>query len=278
MQPLRTFLSLATLMAASVVQAAAPSASDVVDGMLRAAGGREAFSELGVIQLRADENETRSDGSTMSNTFTAWIDSSTFANLRLEMPPEVVLARNNDTLWAQVAGKLDTRPQTPRQVDGTLNAKLFPLLLPFSLEMPGVIVGDSVTEASVEGTDTWRIEVSFRPFFFPTPTMNTVWYVHADRRDGSFVAAEFLPPVELRNVNDEGVRYRPLKHETHGGVKLTTQLLMDGIDFSWIPNGHVRVTKATVTTGGRFDPRLFFHPDRLDALEEDDIPLGPPSG
>ena len=276
MHPVRTFVSISALMAASVAQAAAPSAADVVDRMLRASGGAKAFSELGVIQLRADENETRSDGSTMSNTFEAWVESGTMRNMRLEMPPEVVLARNNDTLWAQVAGTVDTRPQTPRQVDGTLNAKLFPLLLPFSLEMPGVDVG-AVTEGSVEGTDTWRLEVRFRPGFFPTPTMNTVWYVPANRADGSYGAVEFLPPVELRNVNDEGVRYRPLKHETHGGVKLITQMLMDGLDFSWVPNGHVRVTKTDITTGGRFDPRLFFHPERLDALEEDDVPLGPPS-
>ena len=277
MHPVRTFVSISVVALASAVHAATPSATAVLDGMLQSAGGSQAFSELGVIQLRADESETLSDGKTTSNTFEAWIDSSSLRNLRLEMPPEVVLARNNDTFWAQVAGNIDTRPQTPRQVDSTLNAKLFPLLLPFSLTMPGVELGE-VTAGSVEGVETWRLEVRFRPGFFPTPTMNTVWYVHADRRDGSYVAAEFLPPVELRNVNDEGVRYRPLKLETHGGVKLTTQMLLDGIDFSWVPNGHVRVTKNQVSIGGRFDPRLFFHPERLEALEEDDLPLGPPSG
>jgi hypothetical protein len=265
------------LMIVTAAHAAPPSSSEVLEGMLRAAGGRQAFAELGVIDLRAEENETLSDGKTTSNRFEAWIDTSSLTNLRLEMPPEVVLVRNNDILWAQVAGELDTRPQTPRQVDGTLNAKLFPLLLPFSLTMPGVDVGDEVTESEVEGTDTWRVPVIFRPGFFPTPVMNTTWYVHADRSDGSFVAAEFLPSVEFRKVADEGVRYRPLKTTTYGRVKLATQILMDGLDFSWVPNGHVRITEIDVDTGGRFDPRLFFHPDRLEELESDDIPLGPPS-
>ena len=99
--------------------------------------------------------------------------------------------------------------------------------------------------------------------------MMTTWYLHVRKSDYAVLAVEFLPPPGVRQVRSEGVRYRILKRATLGSsVQLPVQVLLDGIDLNGAPTGHVRVTRMRITIRGAYEPALFLHPIRLQAIEE----------
>lgn len=253
-----------------------PTADDLVARMIRAAGGGDAFASLGVLRFDVVEEETLSDGTVKKGSFIGYSDCGSLDSLRLELPQDVVLGKTARGAWAKVQGKVDDRPQSPRMAVGTLNSKLFPILLPFSLQSRGVELG-AVSAAAFEGTPTWRLAVTFRPGFFNAPSMSGTWHVHAEQATGRYLTAEFVPPVEVRAVADEGVRYRPLKTTTVGGVTLPQQILLDGIDFSGRPNGHVRVSRVAAAVHTDYDPTLFMDPRQLEALDSGDVVPGPTS-
>lgn len=269
-------ISIVLALVAAHASAASPTADEIFAGMLKQAGGMGPFSELGVLAMEVSESETLSDGTSESAEYEMWIDTSTLQNFRLEVGPNVELAVHGDRAWARINGQLDRRPQVPRRVEGDIRKKVFPLLMPFSLTMEGVTRGERVFPGEIEGQATWRLPIAVEPGFFSTPSMETTWYVHASQEDLSYVAIESVPPVELRKVADEGMRMRPLVTDQVGGATLTTRMIVDGLDFSFVPNGHVRVTRVDVEVIPRFDPRLFFHPDQLEALESGDVPLEAP--
>jgi hypothetical protein len=265
--PCLLILCLITVPAA--VLAGPPDVEAIRDGMLEAAGGLEAFQQLGVLELAISEEETASDGTVRTKQLTAYVDARTLTNMRLELPGDVVVARNGSTSWATMGGQVDDRPQTPRMAVGTLNQRLFPLLLPFTLAMEDVELSEP-RETTFEGEPVWRVAVTFPDGFFVAPSMSTTWHAHIRRSDFTLISAEFLPPPEVRQVRGEGVRYRFLKHITIGAsVKLPVQVLLDGIDLNGAPTGHVRVTRERITVRGPFEPALFVHPIRLQAIEED---------
>jgi hypothetical protein len=257
---------LAALLVPAVSPAAPPDAAALLDGMLEAAGGLQGFRDLGMIEIALTEEETTSGSSQRTQRSTAYVDATTLTNLRLELPGEIVVARGGAKGWATRAGVPDDRPQTPRMALATLNQRLFPLLLPFTATMEGVRLG-AVNETSFEGEPAWRVAVRFQENFFIAPSMATTWYLYIRKADGSLLAAEFLPPPEVRDVRDEGIRYRVLKQAPIGaGVKLPVQVLLDGIDLNGSPTGHVRVTKMQVTVRGPYDPTLFLHPLEVQAM------------
>ncbi|HOC43304.1 MAG TPA: hypothetical protein PKJ99_09875 [Thermoanaerobaculales bacterium] len=259
---------LAALLVPAVAPAGPPEAAALLDGMLQAAGGIEAFRDLGVLEIALTEEETTADGTPHSRRATAYLDARTLSSLRLELPGDVVVARHGGNGWSTRAGAPDERPQASRMAVGTLNQRLFPLLLPFTATMEGVRLG-AVNETSFEGVPAWRVAVSFPEGFFIAPSMSTTWYLHIRKDSGALLAAEFLPPPSVREVRSEGIRYRVLKHGAIGaGTQLPVQVLLDGIDLNGSPTGHVRITKMQVTVRGPFDPSLFLHPLELQALED----------
>ena len=259
---------LAVLMVPAASPAAPPEAAALLEGMLQAAGGLQAFRDLGVIEIALTDEETKTDGTQRSQHATAYLDARTLSSLRLDLPGDIVVARHGAKGWATRAGVPDDRPQAPRMAVGTLNQRLFPLLLPFTATMDGVRFG-AVNETSFEGQPAWRVAVTFPDDFFIAPSMATTWYLHIHKNDGSLLGAEFLPPPSVREVSSEGIRYRVLKQATIGsGAKLPVQVLLDGIDLDGSPTGHVRVTKMQVTVRGPYEPTLFLHPLELRALED----------
>ena len=259
---------LAVLMVPAASPAAPPEAAALLEGMLQAAGGLQAFRDLGVIEIALTDEETKTDGTQRSQQATAYLDARTLSSLRLDLPGDIVVARHGAKGWATRAGVPDDRPQAPRMAVGTLNQRLFPLLLPFTATMDGVRFG-AVNETSFEGQPAWRVAVTFPDDFFIAPSMATTWYLHIHKNDGSLLGAEFLPPPSVREVSSEGIRYRVLKQATIGsGAQLPVQVLLDGIDLNGSPTGHVRVTKMQVTVRGPYEPTLFLHPLELKALED----------
>ena len=153
---------------------------------------------------------------------------------------------------------------------GNIRQTIFPLMLPYSLRMDGVLLG-MVTEGSFDGTPAWVIDVNFKPDFFTAQTMLTTWKVFVSRADNLVLGAEFLPPDEFRAVTDEGIRYRVLKRQNVDGLNLPAQVLLDGIDLSGLENGHVRVTKITAQTIGPLDLGLFINPEDSARLDAGDV-------
>lgn len=263
----RAILIAAVLTVPIQAHAAPPNADELLESMLEAAGGMEAFRELGVLEIALNEEETAADGTQRNRMSTAYLDAKTLADLRLDLPGEIVVARNGSTAWATRSGAIDDRPQTAKMAIATLNQRLFPLLLPFSLAMEGVQLG-KVRETTFEGEPAWVMAVTFSDDFFVTPSMATTWYVHISKEDGSLLTAEFFPPPGVREVSAEGIRYRVLKRTTIGaGSQLPVQVLLDGIDVNGAPTGHVRVTRMQIRVRGPFDPTLFLHPIQLEAIE-----------
>ena len=259
---------LLTLLIPFTAVAVPPDAETLRSKIFEAAGGLEAFRELGVLEIAIADEETRADGTVRTNNTTAYVDTRTLTNLRLELAGDIVVARNGETSWATREEQLDDRPQTPKMAFGTLNQKLFPLLMPFTLAMDGVELSDP-RETTFEGEPIWRIAVDFPEGFFVAPSMSTTWYLHVRRSDYQVLSVEFLPPPDVRQVRSEGVRYRYLKRAPLGAsVQLPIQLLLDGIDLNGAPTGHVRVTRERITLRGPFEPALFVHPTRLKQIED----------
>jgi hypothetical protein len=246
-------------------------AQTLVDRIVAAAGGH-GFHRLGVLEMRIDHEETTIEGERIVQQYAAYVDTSNLGNLRVEFDNGVVLGCDDGVGWAAQDGVLDGRPQSPQMASGSIHQRLFPLLLPFSLRMEGVELGSDVMVGTFEGEQVYQLALTFRQLFFASPIMTTTWHIVVRQSDYTLMTVEFLPPIDLRKVQKEGVRYRTLTTETIEGVQLPRQVLLDGIDFRRTPTGHVRVVKVTTHVRGPFEPALFLHPDRLEALEERGVP------
>jgi len=263
-------LAVSLIAISSLASAETPNAAAVVDRAIRAAELESTLAEHDMLRLAIRQDETTSDGNTTVRDVTALVHGARLDNIRLTLSEGTTLVLNNSTGWAMMRGQLDTRVQTPRMAAGTIRQVLFPLLLPFSLRMDGVKLGD-VTEDTFDGTPVWVIDISFTPEFFSAPSMLTTWKVFISREDNLVLGAEFLPNVEFISVIDEGIRYRYLKRQDADGLSLASQVLLDGIDIHGLENGHVRVTKMTSTTAGPLDMSLFLHPDEQERIDSGDV-------
>lgn len=269
MRPFRLMLGVLLLTPCAFAADAEPptDVASLIDRTIEAADGAR-FRNLGVLEIQIHEEETTSEGNTITNDFTAYVDTNNLSNLRLEMANNLVVGSDSGFGWATRNGVSDTRPQTPRMAVGTIHQRLFPLLLPHSLRMEGVEVSEDVMVGTFEGEEVYQVAVDFKQMFFASPVMNTTWHLVVRRSDYSLVSAEFLPPVETRKLESEGVRYRTLESTPVEGVPLPSEMLLDGIDFLRRPNGHIRIVKLTPRVRGAYEPALFINPQRLEALEE----------
>lgn len=246
------------------------AAETVIERAISAVETNSTLAQHDMLRLAIHQEETASDGSSTAKDVTAIIHGGRLENVRFELGQNISLVLNNNTGWAMIQGQIDTRPQTPRMAAGNIRQTIFPLMLPYSLRMNGVLLG-LVTEGSFDGTPAWVIDVNFSPDFFTAPSMLTTWKIFVSRADNSVLGAEFLPPDEYRAVTDEGIRYRILKRQNVDGLNLPAQILLDGIDLSGAENGHVRVTKITAQTVGPLDLGLFINPEDAARLDAGDV-------
>jgi hypothetical protein len=258
-----TFCAILLLLMSSLGFAGVPDTDVIVKGMLDAVGGEKAFAGLGVLEISISEEETKTDGSRRKKQYTAYMDTGNLANVRLDLPGDIVVGRSGDNAWATRSGVVDDRPQTPQMASAMINQRIFPMFLPHTLKMNGVMLSEA-TETSFEGKPAWRIAVSFAEKFFIAPAMGTTWQLYVNRSDHSVLAIEFLPPPEFRAVATEGVRYRILRSTELDGATIPDQVFLDGIDPDGSPTGHVRVTRMSFTRDPAEDQRLFTDPDLLE--------------
>ncbi len=239
---------------------------EIVDRMIAAAGG-EAFAKIGVLKLEVEQEETRNDGTGATSTYTVYVDTANLENQRIEYPGDVVVAHHGAGGWSTKGGVLDDRPQTTVMAERALNQTLFPLLLPYSLEMEGAWVKE-IRETTLDGREVWLLALPFAKGFFASPVMTTTWLMVVAKDDYSILAYEFVPPVQYRDVSPVGIRYRVLKRQELEGAQLAEQLLLVGINAAGIESGANRVTKIKASTVP-WDVTLFLSPAQLDALEQE---------
>jgi hypothetical protein len=240
------------------VHSAAPA--QTVDRLISSQGGAE-LAALGILKLEVSEEETTNDGEQHQRSYTLFVDASDLGKARMELPGDIDIACGAEGCWATVGGVLDSRPQAPNMARRTLNQAVFPLLLPHSLRMSGVEIGDAVEEVLWEGRPASVVPVGFARDFFASPVMSTTWQLVVAQDDHSLLATQFSPPVEYQKVEIEGIRYRTLQHTTLEDVSLPTRILLDGIDLQGIENGHVKVVKIEVSVYGPSEPTLFMRPE-----------------
>jgi hypothetical protein len=97
--------------------------------------------------------------------------------------------------------------------------------------------------------------------------MSSPWNVFVAKKDYSFLAASFQPPKSLAKAEAEGIRYRYLKYQNIGEVRLPSQVLLEGLFSNGLENGHVRIVNITAEVRG-WDATLFLDPEQLKKLEE----------
>jgi hypothetical protein len=255
------------LVASAAVADELPEPQEILDRML-AAVGNDAFVKLGILELDVAVEETRNDGTRSTHEFRALVDTSNLSNLRMEYPEGVVVATNEMGGWSTTDGVLDDRPQTPKMATLTINQSLFPLLLPFSLQMEGVWLKE-VRETTLDGREVWVISIPFAKGFFANPVMETAWILVVAKDDYSIVSLEFAPAPAFADVSPVGVRYRILKRKEVEGATLTEQMLAVGINSQYQESGANRVTRIE-PKARPWDPTLFLSPAQLEELEQDD--------
>jgi hypothetical protein len=258
------------VLVAATAAAETPSAEAIIASAIDAAVDEDAPVRHEMIRAAVREEETTSDGKTNVREFSLLLYGEHLQSARLELDPDINVISHNGKGWATIHGQLDTRANAERLASGTVRQKIFPLILPFSLELGGLRPG-KVTQTTFDDRPAWAVEVTFDQLFFASASMATPWTLYFDRENHRVLGAEFYPPEDLRGPGAEGVRYRILTREKIGDLSLPGQILLDGLDFNGIENGHVRVTKISYSDAGSFDPTLFIDPATLEKLDAGDV-------
>jgi len=256
-----------TLTATAALADEKPDPKEIVAKMIAAAGG-EAFADLGILELDVTAEEIRNDGTQSSRDYSLMVDTANLANLRMELPGNVVVATSKGGGWSTTAGVLDDRPQVSKMATLTINQSAFPLLLPYSLQMEGVWLKETY-ETQLNGRDVWVIAIPFAKGFFANPVLETTWILVVAKDDYSIQSLEFAPAPAYADVSPVGVRYRILKQKEIDGAMVVEQLLAVGINSQYQESGANRVTRIASKVRP-WDPTLFLSPAQLEALEEDD--------
>ncbi|NOZ93739.1 MAG: hypothetical protein GXP47_03225 [Acidobacteria bacterium] len=270
-----TLVFLVCTFAATVAAAASPAGSTrrpatnpLIQRLTAKAGAARAGSIDGVLKLDVTTEETTLDGKSHKGGYTAWVNPSSWIQRRMKISPTVIVGFDGKAGWATINGKNDTRPQTSLQAVGTIDRYLFPLLLPFSLQTPGIVVGKP-RPATWEKNPAVQLPLSFPSNFFYSPVMDTQWILTLDPKKEKVLGAEFRSPEEYARLGAEGMRYYILKRTVVDGVTLPTKLLAVAIDRDGNESGHVKVYSVKVTRVPG-DASLFLSPTALAAIGEGD--------
>jgi len=248
--------------------AATPSA-DLIKKITAASGGMEAFEKLGVIRLEITEKNSFADGTDLSSSFTATLDTR-FDNIRLEMGGgQIAIVANGDDGWALIRGELDERKQTIKMAPKVIRTKILPWLFPFTLNLNGVYFPDSPSATTFGGKAALKAPFSVPGTFFDTPVMNTKWTAFLSKDDHRIVGAEFLPSEEFKEAKKEGMRYHITKATELEGVRIPSEITVTGIDAAGRATQVKRTITIKTTIVSEPSPALFLHPDLLEAFEED---------
>jgi len=257
----------AALVAAPVAAKNPATQPELIQNLVRTAGGEAAASMDGVFKLEVNTEETTLDGKSHKLSFTAWVNPSSWAQRRIQLNSKVVIGFDGKNGWATIDGKEDQRPQTPLQAQGTIDRFLFPVLLPFSLQTKNIAFGKP-KPATWQDKKALKLPATFPPNFFYSPVMDTPWMIALDQKKERVLGAEFLPPSQYVEVGAEGIRYYILTRKTIEGVTLPSKILAVAIDENGLESGHVKVYDIKITKV-KGDASLFLSPAALKAIGEE---------
>jgi len=249
----------------------AVEASVVIDRMIEAAGGRRAMDGLGYLQSVVKEEETLASGRIENRSFTSLVRTEGFSGMHVDIGNDTSLYCNPKKAWAMRNGELDARPQTPRYARGSIYERLLPILAPFFVEWPGVFV-EGVDEGEWERQAVWELRVLFPKNFFFSAVLTTTWTYIVRQSDGRLLAMEVYPQERFRKVLEEGYRYRLSSFTELEGVSLPKRILVEGLDFDGVENGHFKIIALEHRLLDGIDPILFVDPAEIEALDESDFP------
>jgi len=245
--------------------AATPSADNVIDAAMNAAGGWDAFEAIGVLKMTIVET-SGTDGK--KRTTTAYVDTG-LENSRMELPHDVIIVQTGNTGWATIGGKLDDRQQTPRMAAATCRQQLFPLLLPFSLKYTGLNFSSPV-EKNHQGRKMLESTMTVPNLFFQSPLIARQWQLYFPLKATGSLIARYLPPKEFLSVHKEGAQYEISKRTRVGSIMLPSEVTVRAIDTSGkiVPKSMSYSVKYEILEDP--DRGLFLSPEALKKLEEGD--------
>ena len=220
-----------------------PKPLDLVRRACDAAGGAQAFRDLGILKVTIRSQEVMQDGKQQSRLAILTMLPPGPVPGRMELPEENILAGDdgNDG-WAITSHGPDPRPSTQYMVRRLMRTDLFPVLLPFSLTWKGVGV-EGVRAASLKGTPVWRLDVRLTTTFFHTAQVSTKWVVDLDRTTLAVLHAD-SPATDLgKGIVADGMRFAWKEPVKVGQVWLRGEQTVIGVDEAGASKVHRRVDK-----------------------------------
>jgi hypothetical protein len=172
-----------------------------------AAGGLEAFKNLGIVAIGMKSEEVAQAGTVTTTLRTNYFLAPGPLPGRFEYPDKNVVAADDGTGgWAVIQQKPDTRPATSYRVQRSLVTSLFPTLLPFSLTWKGVAI-QGVKAVQLKGRAVWQLTVEVPRTFFDSPQISTTWRISLDQTTFAVVRAE-SPFTDLgKGFTADGMRF-----------------------------------------------------------------------
>jgi hypothetical protein len=206
-----------------------------------AAGGLEAFQNVGILAIATKSEEVTQEGEVTTTLRTSYLLAPGPLPGRFEYPDKRVVAADDGTGgWAVIDRKPDTRFATTVKVQRSLQTALFPMLLPFSLTWKGVTI-QSVTAVQMKGRPVWQLTVNLPKSFFDNPQIATTWTVSLDRSTFAVVQAE-SPFTDLgKGVTADGMRFTWQHPVKIGKVTLYNEQRITGLNELGQEKAHSKI-------------------------------------
>ena len=254
-----------------LASAETPTANNIVDRAISAAELESSMAEHDMIRLAIHQEETTSDGTSHASDVTALIHGANLENTRVELGQGISLVLNNSDAWAMI-GRSARHPR-PDATDGCRNHPTDPVPAVAALfpahggrptrrghrrqlrRNPGLGDRRRLHAGVLLGARAWS-----RPGRSSSVARTTSCSAPSSCRTWS------TSPASTRAFGIVISRRQDI-----GGISLAAQVLLDGIDFNGVENGHVRVTKMTAKTAGPLDLSLFIHPEEQERLDSGDV-------
>jgi len=223
----------------------APDAKEIVRRASDAAGGMDAFRNLGIVHMIRDREEVMQNGETARGQTVIVISAPGPIPARLEVPQNRVISGDDGTGgWAIQAGTPDQRQSTTYMIKRLVTTELFTLMLPFSLNWDGVQVV-KVEAGNLGKRPVWRLALSMARSFFHTPQIPTYWNVYLDRESYALVRAE-CPPIDLgKGMKSDGMRCTWSQPVKLGGIWLPGQQTVTAVDEQGAEKAHSRIDRMS---------------------------------
>ncbi len=238
-----------------------PDPKVIVNKACEAGGGMEAFNKLGILGISMEREEITQDGKTVHSTTGIFLSTPGPIPARFEMPEaRTVAADDGSGGWALIEGRADQRPATALMVRRTITSYTFSLLLPFSLNWEGIVLGP-VEAGRIAGKPVWRVQVELPRSFFASPQMSNTWLVDFDQKTFAVVQA-ISPATDLgKGVTSDGMLITQTKPVKIGGVWLPSEEKAIGLDEEGNQKAHNRTKWVKYRLLPKSDSeRLFANP------------------